>query len=215
MSKAKIILLSLLALCAFGATTATSAHATSPEWWVNGSVIEEDEKLAAKATVTTPFIISTAAFSLRCKEITVNNGFIRVGNLNNSIESLSFEACDIPAMPACTVANFKSKPLVFKLENPEKKEGKIILNFLPKSSSLLAEFPITGTGCSAAGNKELKSGASKGMICTYPGVETEKVEHELNFGEKSGTEITINGAPATFTGVMQYKLASGSEWSAR
>jgi hypothetical protein len=215
MSKTKAVLIGLTVVCALSGVMATSALASSPEWWVNGKVISKEEKLNSKTTVLEPFVISTVKFSAKCKEVTIVNGVIRPGNTNNTIESLEFGLCEIASQPQCVLKGVKTVPLSFTLENPEKKEEANKINFVPKSGSLLAEFTITGAGCPVAGTWVIKSGAKAGMVCNYPGVEVESLEHELNFGEKSGSELFVNGEKATLAGIDHFSLASGNKWSVK
>ncbi len=215
MSRTKAILFGLAAICALSAIMATSALASSPEWWVNGKVISKEEKVTSHATVVEPFSLSTPKYSARCKEVTIVNGVIRPGNTNNTIESLEFGLCEVVKMPQCSLKGVKTVPLSFTLENPEKKAEANKINFIPKSGSILAEFTIIGAECPVSGKAVIKSGEKAGMVCNYPGVEVESLEHELNFGEKTGSELTIGGENVTLVGIDHFSLVSGNKWSVK
>jgi hypothetical protein len=210
MSRIRPIVLGLLVLFSFSAVTTASAAAT--EWWVGGSSLTGKAELSTKTHVTKSFTIKSAKLSVECSEVQVKNGFI--GQFNeNTIESLVFEKCSVVSQPGCEVATVATEPLAFPLEG---EKGNIKLNFMPKSGAKFGVVSIKTKGtCSVTGSFELKSGAKKGMICNYPGVEKEHVEHELVFNESSGSEIEINGEKATFTGEVLFKLTSGKEWSAK
>ena len=215
MSRTKAVFIGLAIVCALSGVMATSALASSPEWWVNGKVISKEEKVTSHATVIEPFFISSPKYSAKCKEVTIVNGVIRPGNTNNTIESLEFGLCEIVKQPQCGLKGVKTVPLSFTLENPEKKPEANKINFVPKSGSTIAEFTITGSECPVAGKVAIKSGEKAGMVCNYPGVEVESLEHELNFGEKSGSELTIGGENVTFVGIDHFSLVSGNKWSVK
>jgi hypothetical protein len=210
MSKVRLILLGLLVLFSFSAVGAASASAA--EWWVGGSLLTGKAELSAKTHVTKHFTIRSTKLSVECSEVKVKGGFIGQHN-ENSIESLIFEGCSVPGEPGCEVSPVDTEPLVFPLEG---EKGSIRLNFIPTTGTKFGVVTIKTKGtCGMTGSFKLTSGAKKGMICNYPGVETEHVEHELVFNESSGSEIEINGEKAMFNGEVFFKLASGKEWSAK
>jgi hypothetical protein len=210
MSKIRLIMLGVLVLFCFSAAEVASASAA--EWWVKGHLLTGAEELATRTRVTSHFTIKSAKISVECSEISVKNGFIEQHN-GNRIESLVFEGCGVPGEPGCKVAPVASEPLVFPLEG---EKGSLRLNFIPKTGTKIGVVTITTSGtCARTGSFKLTSGTKKGMICNYPGVETEHSEHELVFNEGSGSEIEINSEKAIFTGDVFFKLTSGDEWSAK
>ncbi|HWY89268.1 MAG TPA: hypothetical protein VNY31_01215 [Solirubrobacteraceae bacterium] len=204
-------MLGLLVLFGFSAVTAASAAAA--EWWVGKSLLTGKEELSPKTNVTKSFTIKSAKLDVACSEISVKNGFIAQHN-ENTIESLVFEHCSVVGQSGCEVLPVATEPLAFPLEG--EKEN-IRLNFLPKKGgTTLGVVTIKAKGtCTVTGSFKLTSGAKRGMICNYPGVEKEHAEHELVFNEASGSEIEINSEKATFTGEVFFKLTSGKEWSAK
>jgi hypothetical protein len=210
MSKIKLIMLGLLVLFSFSAATAASAAAA--EWWVGGNLLKGKAELSTKAHVTKSLTIKSTKLSVECSEVQVKGGFIAQHN-ENTIESLVFEGCGVVGQPSCEVSPVATEPLAFPLEG---EKGNVRLNFIPKTGAKFGVVTIKTKGtCTVTGSFELRSGAKKGMICNYPGVETEHVEHELVFNEASGSEIEINGEKAMFFGEVLFKLASGKEWSAK
>lgn len=206
-----------MAAAILSAVMATSALAASPEWWVEKSVIKVTEKIAPKGKIISPITIKTGKFLVKCTEDTVKNGIAGPGN-KNSMESLVVQGCKVSGAAACVVPTIESVPLVFSLIRVEEKETKKIrLNFTPEAegSNLLAKITITGESCAFAGVYKLTTGEKAGMQCEYPGVETEKKEHELNFSEGSGSELEVNGEKAILSGVVDFGLVSGKEWSAK
>jgi hypothetical protein len=203
-------MLGLLVLFCFGATQAASASAA--EWWVAGAPLTGAAELATKTHVIKHFTIKSAKISVECSEVSVKKGFIENNN-GNRIEALVFEGCSVPGESSCEVSPIATEPLVFPLEG---EKGSIKLNFIPKTGTTFGVVTIKTKGsCSKTGSFKLTSGAKKGMICNYPGVETEHSEHELVFNEGSGSEIEINSEKAIFSGEVFFKLASGKNWSAR
>jgi hypothetical protein len=213
MSKMRSIQLSMLIAVAFCALTATSASA-SPEWWVEGKVIANPETIAETIAIKKHPTITVSAFTGECSTIKVRKGVIEPGN-NNSIAGMAFEGCDVVSQPGCEVPNYESEPLLFPLEGTS---GNIRLNFRPKSGTLFAVVVIkkrSGDTCLPAGTYDVTTGVKIGMVCTYPGVETEKVEHELVFNKETGSEVFLNGTAAVFAGEFAVKLSSGKKWSAK
>ncbi len=215
MSKMRSIQLSMLIAVAFCALTAASASAASPEWWVEGKVISNPETIAETVAIKKAATIAISAFTGECSTIKVRKGVIEPGN-SNSIAGMAFEGCDVVSQPNCEVPNFESEPLIFPLEGTT---GNIRLNFRPKSGTLFSVIVIKkrsgGGTCLPAGTYDVTTGVKVGMVCTYPGVETEKVEHELVFNKETGSEVFLNGTAAVFAGEFAVKLSSAKKWSAK
>jgi hypothetical protein len=214
MAKAvKTVQLSLLLLVVISAVAAAPASATSPEWWVEGSEIAKAETVAEAATVkqAPTFKVGTIA-TVTCSTVKVEHGIIRPGNSNNG--TFAFESCSVVSQPHCEVPNFSSEPLVFPLEGTG---AQLKLNFQPASGSTLAVVVIKSSGgtCLAANTYTITSGTRKGMECNYPGVETEKTEHELVFNSETGSEIFVGSTHVVFEGEFFVKLSSGKKWSAK
>jgi hypothetical protein len=213
MSKMKLFLLSLLAVSALSAVVSASALA-SPEWWVEGKVIKTAEKLASEPKVPEFVTIKNEKLGIQCSKLTINGGFVRPEN-KNSAESLTFGACKVAGGSKCEVEDFKTQPLTFPLEGST---GKISLNFRPTTGSLIAVANVKNCPAeekSLEGKKEIAIGkGAKGMDCEYPDVEKEMITHTLNFSSTSGSEIQMEGEPASILGIVEWVLATVKKWSA-
>ena len=214
MAKAiKAVPLSLLLLMVVSAIAAAPASAASPEWWVEGSEIAKAETVAEAVTIkqAPTFKVGTIV-TFTCSTVKVKHGIIRPGNSNNG--TFAFESCSVVGATHCEVPNFNSEPLAFPLEGTG---ATLKLNFKPVSGSTLAVVVVKSSGgtCAAANTYTITSGPSKGMECNYPGVETEKTEHELVFNAETGSEIFVGSTHVVFEGDFFDKLSSGKKWSAK
>jgi hypothetical protein len=221
MSRSKLFLLSLLALCALSTGFSASADAT-PEWWVAGGVIKTAEKLTTKVEVPEPIVFQSGAITIECSKLEVTGGFVRPKN-ENSAESLVFSECKVPGDATCVVETIKTKALKFPLAGTA---GAISLNFAPTTENVIATFKITScTNKATSGEKVIKSNSKTGigMKCDYPGVESEQLNHELEFSAKSGSELEIESEPKgeakseplSLLALVKWALASAKKWSAR
>ncbi len=209
----KTVQLSLLLLVVIGAVAAVPASAASPEWWVEGSEIAKAETVAEAVTVKqAPTFKVGGIVTVTCSAVKVERGIIRPGNSNNG--TFAFENCSVVSQSHCEVPNFSSEPLVFPLEGTG---AKLKLNFQPVSGRTLAVVVIKSSGgtCAVASTYTITSGTSKGMACNYPGVETEKTEHELLFNSETGSEAFFGSTKVLFEGDFFVKLSSGDKWSAK
>jgi hypothetical protein len=214
MAKAvKSVQLSLLLLVVISAVAAAPASATSPEWWVEGSEIAKAETVAEAVTIKqAPTFKVGSIVTVTCSTVKVKHGIIRPGNSNNG--TFAFESCSVASQSHCEVPNFSSEPLVFPLEGTG---AKLKLNFQPASGRTLAVVVVKNSGgtCAVANTYPITSGTSKGMACNYPGVETEKTEHELVFNSETGSEAFFGSTKVLFEGDFFVKLSLGNKWSAK
>ncbi len=214
MAKAvKTVQLSLLLLVVISAVAAAPASATSPEWWMEGSEIAKAETVAEAVTVKqAPTFKVGNIVTVTCSTVKVEHGIIRPGNANNG--TFAFEGRSVVSQPHCEVPNFSSEPLVFPLEGTG---AKLKLNFQPVNGRTLAVMVVKSSGgtCAVANTYTITSGTSKGMACNYPGVETEKTEHELVFNSEAGSEVFVGSTKVLFEGDFFVKLSSGDKWSAK
>ncbi|HXA54951.1 MAG TPA: hypothetical protein VNV37_08775 [Solirubrobacteraceae bacterium] len=209
----KTVQWSLLLLLAISAVAAAPASAASPEWWVEGSEIAKAETIAETVAIKqAPTLTVGSIATIVCSTIKVKNGIIRPGNSNSG--TFAFESCSVVSQPNCEVPNFSSEPLVFPLEGSG---AKLKLNFQPASGRTLAVLVINSSGgtCAVAKTYTITDGTSKGMACNYPGVETEKTEHELVFNSETGSEAFVGSTKVLFEGDFFAKLSSGHKWSVK
>ncbi len=205
--------LSLLLLVVISAIAAAPASAASPEWWVEGSEIAKAETVGEAVTIKqAPTFKVGSVVTVTCSTVKVKHGIIRPGNSNNG--TFVFESCSTPSLAHCEVPNFSSEPLAFPLEGTG---ATLKLNFQPVSGSTLAVIVVKSSGgtCTAANTYTITDGPKKGMECNYPGVETEKTEHELVFNAETGSEMFVGSTHVVFEGEFFVKLSSGNKWSAK
>jgi hypothetical protein len=213
MSKTRLIVTSLLGAYALSLAFAAAASAAEPVWWVEGAPLKGEEKVVAKAT--SALVVETKNRKIECTSFAMEPGVLGEGNNNSGTAVLG--GCVVPAEPTkCEIASsLKSEPLLFPLENVG---GVIKLKFKPKTGEVILVVNVKNKGvetCESKGKFELKSKEKAGMICEYPSVETEKLEHLLDFTKLSGSEITFAGESAVFTANITFTLASGKKWSAK
>jgi hypothetical protein len=213
MSATRSTLLGLLVVYALSlALAAASASAATPEWWVEGKLLTETEKLTSEA-IKAPenIIIKGPSVGISCDVVKIEGGTITKSE--GKANAILFEGCKVSSPSDCEVAKIKTEPLTFPLE----KSGSVIkLKFKPQSGSLIAAFTLEGASCALKGKVvEVTAGKEEGMDCNYPGVETESLEHTLEFTKSSGTSFKVNGEPAEFIGNFKWKLELGKLFSAR
>ncbi len=209
----KAVQLSLPLLMVIGAVAAAPASATSPEWWVEGSEISKAETIAEAVSIKqAPTLKVGSIVTVTCSTIKMEHGIVRPGNSNNG--TFAFESCSVVGQAHCEVPNFNSEPLVFPLEGAG---AKLKLNFQPASGRTLAVMVIKSSGgtCAVANTYTITSGTTRGMACNYPGVETEKTEHELLFNSETGSEVFVGSTKVLFEGDFFAKLSSGAKWSVK
>ncbi|HSZ70602.1 MAG TPA: hypothetical protein VK756_09590 [Solirubrobacteraceae bacterium] len=205
MSRVKAIMLCLLAALAVSAT-ATSLAAASPSWWVLGSLLKGTAAVAETTNVTKAFEIQTSVISFECTKARVKEGLTEAPNKVRD-QSEIFEGCST-SDPECTIGTTDSTPLKATLETISEATK---LKFEPQSGTTLATFKISGASCALEGTYALIGT----MICNYPGVEVESLEHPLEFTPLSGSKVKINSESAVFSGTDKVSLLSKFLWSAR
>jgi hypothetical protein len=201
-------MLVLLGTFAFSAISAGVASAEAPQWWVAEKLLTGTSAVAEATNVTAPMKIETAGLTFECKKVKVKNGFIEApGKVLD--ESEVFEECSVVGQSGCSIPTTESFPLKATLE----RVGEAIkLKFEAQAAgNELAVFKINGAGCTVTGTYKIDGT----MVCDYPGVETESLEHPLEFTATSGSKVKVGTLSATFTGTVKVWLASGQKWSAR
>lgn len=185
----------------------------APEWWVAGKVIGKREAIAGTPVVTQTIKFSNSKLTVACTAVKVIGGAIEPGNKDN-LESLTFSGCTVPSNSNCAVSAIETEPLGFPLQG---EKGSIKLNFRPTTGLVIAVFTVSKAGgaCGEAGTHKITSGPKSGMVCNYPSVEAESLEHELAFGEGSGSELEMDGLKASLIGTYKFALESHNEWSAK
>lgn len=192
-----------------------------PKWWVEGKLLIGSEVLAETTTVppAEPFElnmmgkgIATEPFTIRCSSVRLENAAIEGPSARHE-EHVVYENCIAVGKPECTVATTPTQPLQAHLEGSSGNEK---LRFVPQSGKEIANYIVSGTLCKVKGEYE----ADGEMICNYKFVETESLEHPLEFTASSGSKVKVrvnHAAKETavpFTGTDDVHLASGKKWSA-
>ncbi len=233
MSKARLVLLSLVAVTLVSAVwSATAAAQEGPVWHVNGKKLEAAEVAAFKAenyagsTATLSATILSIKVTIVCKSFT-GEGLIIGGSPGKNEETIEFKECEVESSlkEKCEVTLEKIKA-VSELVNLLGAEPKpILVAFSPEGGNAFAKVALkskTGQVCPLAGSYEVKKaeGAQYGVACidTHPEVEEStalimctspavtEVEHG---GAAVKVGLQILGSAATFTADMLSKLTSG------
>lgn len=124
------------------------------------------------------------------------------------LKAIAFKNCTATGTSGCTVPSTEETlPLTATLEGTTKNYK---LNFAPTTKNVLLEIAFSGSKCIFDEETEPVEGT---MACNYPGVETESVDHVLEFTETSGSLLKLAGEKAAFTGLDEFWLASKSKWS--
>jgi hypothetical protein len=207
MSRTRTITLGLLAAFALSAVTASAASAVTPKWWLAGNLLTGSAALAEETNVTSALKIKTTTFTFECKKVKIKKGFIESPS-SRSEEAEIFEECSVVSRPECSIGATSTKPLKAVLE----RVGEAIkLKFEPQTGTEVATIKVTGATCALAGSYTLTGT----MVCEYPGVESETIEHPLEFTPTSGSSVKVGALAAEFTGTDKVSLVSGKTWSAR
>jgi len=238
MSKARLVLLSLLAVFAVGAMLASSASAAiNFEYRVKGT------KLAAGSTKEFTVTSDGKNFDLHgsaggvaslllSHEISVESGAKIIGGIpGTNEETVIFKGVTIdPPLSTCGVTQSgvanQVKTVLLKTEIVEGSagnigNGEVDILFTPKTGTTFATFKLTGS-CTLSGAEVPVSGSILGG--TAPS-KTEVVNGEVNLEAKTkgykvspgtGTEKTAGlifaGGPATLTGLTLVLLTSGEAY---
>jgi hypothetical protein len=177
-----------------------SAFGSPPKWWVAGAPLAAPEALAEETTLTKPFKLEFAltageksgSVAISCTKEKIKNGVIE-GTGTRTEEAEVYEGCEVVGQPQCSVGSLgtpgtiTTNALKATLEagTPEK------LKFLPEDGKPIAAFEIeeTSPSCAESGFVYRANGE---MICNYKEVESEELEHPLEFiaGE---SKVTVEG----------------------
>jgi hypothetical protein len=199
----------MLAMLVLGAVFASSASATTPQWFVAGSPlgIGATEPLAESTTVTETFSIKpqTVNVKLECKSMSLPKSAIK-GERTREDNPIKLGNCTFTGPANCTgPSSLSLEPLTSTLEGTS---GSFKLKFKPTSGETVMTINISGTGCALAGEFVIKGT----MSCNYPGVETETKNHVLEFSLSSGSELKHGSEKVNLTGKDEFWLTSGKSW---
>lgn len=200
-----IVVLTAIAVPAGFSAAAQAAEGT---WWIAGSPFKGTAELSETTSVTSNFKLEMHGkgilFTIECEGVKIKGAQIENGT-ERSDPSDGFEKCFAVGKPTCTVSSTVAKPLKAVIEGST---GAFKLKFAPKTGTEIASWTVSN--CGAESGTYLADGT---MTCKYPGIETEAVEHPLEFSSTSGSSVTVGGVASAFTLTYSDKLKSGQKWS--
>jgi hypothetical protein len=209
----------LVAAMALSAMMASSALATTGEWFVNGS------KLAGKATVA---LANTAAVdtsttlndpSLGIK-ITCSGSllegkkpYIQAPNTGGA-EALIFTGCSEIAPTTCTIqSKVETEPVVASLETSTSPPSSVIIRFTPKSSTSKTFATLDFSGSCAESGEQAVDGS---VAAQSQNGQVEQTTHPLEgvgMADGNNSLELFKGKAYLEGGKALLKLESGKTWS--
>jgi hypothetical protein len=210
MSGARQFILLALAILVSTVAFTSSAQATSPAWTVEKVTlgVGMKENIAETTTVTEEFVIKGSTWGVKCPSVKFSAAFIE-GEKTRKEKSIILEGCKAIGS-SCKVATIETEPLTSTLSGTV---GHYKLNFKPTSGTTVATITLSGAGCPGA---LVVTGT---MACNYPSVESEAVNHVLEFTATSGTELKREfektSEAVTLAGKDEFWLTSKKLWSVK
>ena len=106
--KIKMIGLTLIAICAFGAVSAGAAQA-APNWTIEGKTLaaataSNTETIEVENTESIRLTVPGITLTIECKKLATTGAEIKE-EFKDSATSLTFSECKIPGSPFCVVKN--------------------------------------------------------------------------------------------------------------
>jgi hypothetical protein len=204
----------LVVLGTMAASAGFSAAAQAEEkhsWWIAGSAFTGTAELAETTKVVSNFKLEMHGegilFTIECEGVKIKGAKIENAT-ERSDPGDTFEKCIAVGKPECTVSASTTQPLKAVVAGTT---GAFKLKFEPKTGTEIGKWTVSGALCSEKGSY-LANGT---MICNYNGIETEALEHPLEFTTTSGSNVKVGGVSSKFTLTYEDKLASGQKWSFR
>ncbi len=201
----------VVAALVVSALFASSAAATTPVWVIEGAPLAKGatQALAKSTNVTETFSIKTtvggSSIKVACTGMALPNSLIK-GESTREDDPFEMTGCTFTGPSSCSMpSSFKFQNLTSTLEGTA---GSFKLKFAPSAETPVMKIPITGSLCPFAGELEVTGT----MSCNYPGVETEAVNHVLEFSLTSGTELKFAGNKVTLTGKDEFWLSNSKRW---
>jgi hypothetical protein len=192
MSKAKLFVLSLLAVAAISGLASSIAAAEEQPHYIKGGT-ELTEELKANSTLSKFTIsITIAKLTIQC-EGSASGG--RVGLQGKSKLKITFTTCSLQGAANCSV----TVPFVLELQDQlvyaKGKKGEEIYDIFFSASSkkfagLFAVIDFAGSGCALAGEQPIK-GSAIAVPATKPGEETKSFKLTFS-GEAAPTGKYFN-----------------------
>lgn len=207
MLRLKMLLVSLGAVLALGAVTATMA--TAAEFQVEGKAVTSSTPIEGSSGISKlKTTIAGTEVVITCHKDKLS-GNIETAGLSSG--ELSSEECEVGTskeqFTSCEVPTIKFKfddLLVVGSSNQIEDE------FKPASGGVFAEIAIknvSGKTCVEKGTYPVEGT----QTCALPNGETSKVEHEIEC-KTTGSNLTFKGNLATYEGVEKTRLTSGKAY---
>jgi hypothetical protein len=195
----------------------------APKWWVEEALLVGAEPIAEETKVTVNLKLEfsiekgVSKIKIECKKEKIDTGIIE-GPRSRSEQAEIFEECGVVGEESkCSVASsgspagtIKTSPLTASLEGAS---GAAKLKFEPEAGKPIAAYEISEISPTCA-DKGFKFEADGNMICNYKGVQTESLEHPLEFTPTSGSKFTLGGGEGKLTLTDEVHLSSAKKWSA-
>jgi len=237
MSRIRLILLSLLAVLAFGAVAAASASAAH-EFWVpecenqgpghkyatrvkceKGEIgTGEWERSGALAPIAAgeevPVEGTSGTSILEVPELNEAKIECKEDKFSGTLKAagqttakVEFEKCTVVSPEHCTVA----EPIKVNVTDQLVIFHETLADaFEPPSGEPFVVIKLKGSECLAKGEFKVKGKQQ----CALPEGEIEKVEHEIDC-KPIGSELTLGAKEAKFEGKEKVKLTGGGNWKAK
>jgi hypothetical protein len=212
MSKAKMIITTLIAVMAFSALASGSASAATAGWMVGGKLLSGSAALATTAKVDEfgKLKSSAANISLECTGSTLNGASPEIKSPSTgAASSLEFTGCKA-LTPNCTIGSPAISTVPITVEATLEGTAAVIATFKPKTKAVFATFEFTGTNCAALG-LDAVTGTARVLA---PNGQTENTLQLINaIATEASEELKVASSPASLAGSALLKLASGEPWS--
>ena len=155
MSKAKLLLASMVIVLAVGAVAAASASATT-QFELNG---RESDEFAKEPTVSEPLVLAAEKEpTIECKKVEFEKGVVKNDSPEATFKSIHFANCVDTSEKTCEVPTIETVEMKDTLEKDGSKEGETDEKFAPKNGkgeeAEIAHFKLKGKECKET--KELK-----------------------------------------------------------
>lgn len=215
MSKAKIIvgtLISALAISAFGSA---SASAITSSWMVAGTQLSGSAPLATKGKTLENVKLKFSGVTVECKGENLEAVAPQIEGVNTgSASELEFTGCAATGKNCSLAKSMKEKVGTLAVTGEATLEGageKVEVKFLPKTGTLFATLNFEGASCSIAEEVAPVKGKVKAEA---PTGRTESVEQSLRLvTTEASTELKVGTSDASLEGAYMLKLSSAAAWS--
>jgi len=213
MSKAKMIITTLIAAIAFSALISASASAATVGWMVNGTLLSGSEPLATTAKVENSVGVLKSAgadVEVECIGSTLNGKEPKIESPNTGqATDLEFTGCTAKTTN-CTIGASTITTVPVGVEATLEGALAVIATFKPKTKTTFATFEFQGSKCASEGLNAV-TGTAKVLAPT--GQDESATQLITSIATEASTELKVASSPASLTGSALLKLASGAPWS--